>query len=166
METQLEGPITKYIDLIGRGIDGIQEQVDKATNGLAGKPLIEDTDESFLGAGSTESYWSYYSAGLELQWRNDILVVLSLYLQDDSLYEEPYVPLTYKLLTSLSNTASIQEVINTFGDPEFEGGLWGRKNLRYRLDADKFIIFRFNDKGTLWAVQIGLYRILRNYKPV
>ena len=33
METQLEGPITKYIDLIGRGIDGIQEQVDKATNG-------------------------------------------------------------------------------------------------------------------------------------
>lgn len=127
METRLDGPITKYIDLIGRGINGIQEQVDKATNGLACEPLIEDTDESFLGAGSTESYWSYYSAGLELQWRNDILVVLSIYLQDDSLYEEPYIPLSYKLLTSISNTASIQEVINTFGDPEFEGGLWGKR---------------------------------------
>lgn len=165
METQLDGPITKYIDLIGRGIDGIQERVDKATNGLACEPLIEDTDESFLGAGSTESYWSYYSAGLELQWRNDILVVLSIYLQDDSLYEEPYIPLSYKLLTSISNTASIQEVINTFGNPEFEGGLRGRKNLRYRLDADKFIVFRFNDKNTLWAVQLGLYRILRSHKP-
>lgn len=165
METRLDGPVTKYIDLIGRGIDGIQEQVDKATNGLAGEPLIEDIDESFLGVGSTESYWSYYSAGLELQWCNDILVLLSLYLQDDSLYEEPYIPLSYKLLPSLSNTASIQEVINTLGDPEFEGGLWGRKNLRYRLDTDKFIVFRFNDKGTLWAVQIGLYRILRSHKP-
>ena len=105
METRLDGPITKYIDLIGRGIDGIQEQVDKATNGLACEPLIEDTDESFLGAGSTESYWSYYSAGLELQWRNDILVVLSIYIQDDSRYEEPYIPLSYKRLTSHSNTA-------------------------------------------------------------
>lgn len=166
METRLDGPITKYIDLIGRGIDGIQEQVDKATNSLAGEPLIENIDESFLGVGSTESYWSYYSAGLELQWCNDILVVLSLYLQDDSLYEEPYIPLSYKLLPSLSNTASIQEVINTLGDPEFEGGLWGRKNLRYRLDTDKFIVFRFNDKGTLWSVKIGLYRILQSYKPV
>ena len=166
METQLEGPITKYIDLIGRGIDGIQDQVDEATNGLAGEPLIEDIDESFLGVGSTESYWSYYSAGLELQWCNDILVLLSLDLQDDSLYEEPYIPLSYKLLPSLSNTASIQEVINTLGDPEFEGGLWGRKNLRYRLDTDKFIVFRFNDKGTLWAVKIGLYRILQSHKPV
>lgn len=165
METRLDGPVTKYIDLIGRGIDGIQEQVDKATNGLAGEPLIEDIDESFLGVGSTESYWSYYSAGLELQWCNDILVLLSLYLQDDSLYEEPYIPLSYKLLPSLSNTASIQEVINTLGDPEFEGGLWGRKNLRYRLDTDKFIVFRFNDKGTLWSVKIGLYRILRSHKP-
>jgi len=162
METQLNGPITNYIDLIGRGIDGIQEQVDKATNDLACEPLIEDTDESFLGAGSTESYWSYYNMGLELLWRNNILVSLSIFLQDDGSYEEPYIPFPQQLIASLPNEATIDELVSIFGQPESEGGIGGCKNLRYMISPEKYIVFCFNGESTLRSVQLGLTRVLKH----
>ena len=161
METKLNGPITKYINLVGINVDQAQETVASITNGLAVDPVIHTTDPSFLAADSSESYWLYYNAGLELHWRDDVLTDLSLHIQDDNFHKAPYVPLSYQLLTSLPNTATIQEVVSTFGTPEFLGGLWGRKNLRYRADEEKYVAFCFDDKGRLWSVKLGLYRALR-----
>lgn len=162
METQLTGAITNYFELVGKNKAEIEKAVNVATNGLATDPIIKDTDPDFLPVDLTESYWLYYNAGLELQLRNDILVVVSLYLQEDNFYNAPFTPLSHQLLDSLPNTATIQEVTDIFGPPDFEGGLAGRKNLQYRLDHGKFIVFRFNREGTLWSVQLGLTRILRH----